>query len=627
LLWLLAIVALTFAVYVPSLDNDFTNWDDTHLVTENPAVLHQDAHAILTQPVVGNYIPLTIASLALNYKMSGLDPRSYHWLNLLLHLANTALVFFFIRALMGGGLWAPAVCSLFFGIHPMHVESVAWITERKDVLYAFFFLLGLLAYLRFLDRRQYVWLGAAFVAFALSLASKPAAMVFPLVLLAIDWYRRRPINLPGFLEKAPFLILSIIDGILTLHALKAAGGLAYTGVYQPFERVLVASYGAVMYVVKMIAPFRLSAIYPFPALPIEHLGPAFYLSFVALVVGLPLVVFFFRKDRPVLFGLAFFFINIVLVLQFLNFGTELMADRYTYLPYVGLFFALSAWLDERAPTPATSHPGRTLIPTGLMLLIPICAVQTWNRCEVWKNPETLWNDTIRKYPHKVVDAYNLRGHYYQHTLGRLDAAMADYDEALRLNPSNGHAWNNKGTLLSQMGHDDSALACFDRAVAAKPDLADAFNNRGAVKGRLGDLAGATSDFTRSIAIDPRFRDPYVNRSVAYFMLNQYESAIADSRAAIALDAASPDTPSLYDAIGTNLQAMNRPGDAIAEHTKAIQATPMGDSRLGGFHLNRSFAYLASGDRGNALQDAVAAEGQGIPVKPEYWKKLGVEPKP
>jgi Flp pilus assembly protein TadD len=262
-----------------------------------------------------------------------------------------------------------------------------------------------------------------------------------------------------------------------------------------------------------------------------------------------------------------------------------------------------------------------------MLLVPICAIQTWNRCEVWKNSETLWNDTIGKYPHRVGDAYNLRGHYYHHAPGRLDAALADFNEALSLNKRNGHAWNNKGALLSQMGHDDSALVCFDRAVAAKPDLPDAFNNRGAVKGRLGDLNGAVSDFTRSIAIDPRFRDPYVNRSVAHFMLRQYDSAVADSRKAITLDAGNSETPSIYDAIGTILQTMNRPGEAVGEHTRAIQSAPIGDPRLGGFHLNRSFAYLASGDRENALQDAIAAQRQGVPVSPEHWKKLGVELKP
>jgi hypothetical protein len=177
-LWLAAILALTFVAYLPSLRNGFTNWDDPLYVLQNPLLRHPTIGAILTTPVAGNWHPLTIVSYLLNFRISGLDPASYHWLNLLLHLANTALVFAFVSALAPGRKWTAVVTSLFFGIHPMHVESVAWIAERKDVLYAFFYLFGLVAYLRYLKAFQGGWLVASLAAFTLSIASKPAAIVF-----------------------------------------------------------------------------------------------------------------------------------------------------------------------------------------------------------------------------------------------------------------------------------------------------------------------------------------------------------------------------------------------------------------------------------------------------------------
>ena len=162
-LWLAGILALTFLAYLPSLRNDFTNWDDPVYVLKDSLLTHPDPKAILTTPVASNYHPITIWSLVLNYELSGFDPGSYHWLNLLLHLANTALVFVFVWTLTGGRLWTTIATSLFFGIHPMHVESVAWVAERKDVLYALFYLIGLLAYLTYIRRGSFAWLGATFL--------------------------------------------------------------------------------------------------------------------------------------------------------------------------------------------------------------------------------------------------------------------------------------------------------------------------------------------------------------------------------------------------------------------------------------------------------------------------------
>src|SRR6185503_16318220 len=301
----------------------------------------------------------------------------YHWLNLILHLANTALVFVFVRKLSGGRFWTTVVTSLFFGIHPMHVESVAWIAERKDVLYALFYLLGLIAYLRYVEKRRPGWLAATWIAFALSIASKPAAVVFPLTLFAIDYFRRRPLRWGLVLEKVPFLVVSVAMGILTVSAQSSVGAVAAPEQWTLVQKVLFACYGTVMYVVKLFVPFGLSAIYPYPTVKGAPLGPEFYVAAAVVMLVLPVILFLFRKNRAVMFGLAFFFINIVLVLQLFAIGQAVMADRYTYLPYIGLFFALAWWLDERPSPRVLGVPVSANLAAVFVVLTPICLVKTW----------------------------------------------------------------------------------------------------------------------------------------------------------------------------------------------------------------------------------------------------------
>ena len=583
LLWLAAILALTFVVYLPTLDNGFTNWDDTHYVTANPLLAHPNPRAVLTTPLLGNYHPLTMWSLSLNYQISGLRPGSYHVVNLLLHVANTALVFVFVWMLSGGRRWTSAVTSLFFGIHPMHVESVAWIAERKDVLFSFFYLLGLITYLRFLERKALPWLGLTLIAFILSAASKPAAVVFPLTLLAIDLYRRRPIRTALLLEKVAFLAVSLACGLLTLKAQISAE--AIDNVWNPFERVLIASKATLLYVGKLFAPVHLSALYPYPVAG-NGLGPEFYAAFAAAAILIPGIVYLNRRNRPVLFGLAFFFINIVLVLQLLTVGGAVIAERYTYLPYIGLFFALAWPLDDRPGAAPSRFPWKGVIAAAFLLLLPLSLYQTWVRCDVWKDSESLWNDTIRKFP------------------------------------SAARAWNFKGVTLAEQARYDSAYVYFDRAIQVMPNYSQALNNRAAMKIRRGDPAGALVDVSRAISLNSTYRDAYANRAITYSMLGDREKSIADNRRALRLEPRNPGNPAIWADIGDALQQLKRQREAIAAYDEAIQATPGNDPRAGNYYLSRSMAWSAVGDRGRALADAVEAARRGMPVDSLYLKGLG-----
>jgi tetratricopeptide (TPR) repeat protein len=552
-----------------------------------------------------------MASLAWNYAMAGTDPGPYHWTNLLLHLANTALVFFFVRLLSKDRFWTAGATALFFGIHPMHVESVAWIAERKDVLYSFFYLIGLVLYVRYLDTKRWLWLLPVFLAYVLSAASKPAAIVFPLMLLAIDWFRRRKFTPVVWLEKLPFVLVSAAGGYVTLLAQHSVGATAIQ--WSPFQKVLFASYGTVMYVVKFFLPFRLSAIYPYIHYEgSDALGAEFYVAGVALLVAIPFLVWLCRRSRPVLFGTLFFFINIILVLQIATVGQAVMAERYTYLPYIGLVFAMAWWLDARGDE-AAGVPGalRAAIAAVLLLLIPVSAVATWARCEVWRNSETLWNDTIGKYPGKIYDAYTHRGNYYRDVRGNYRAALADFDAAIRLNPGVARGWNFRGMAFAQMGQLDSAAVCFEEAIRLDPQYASALSNRGGVKLSRGDAAGAVVDLTQALERDPRVWGAYTNRALAYSTLGRHDEAAADLRVALQVNPGHRENFVYRNALGLELAAAGRPVEAIAAYDEAIRTTPAGDPRVGAFYLNRARSRAASGDSTGARADVEEARLRGV----------------
>src|SRR6266487_4457073 len=298
LLWLLLALAATAVCFFPMLKNNFTNWDDEYYVINDALLRGPDWQGIFSQPVVSNYHPLTIITLAINYGLTGLDPSSYLVFNFLLHLLNTALVFYFIWTISDKKIWVASITALIFGIHPMHVESVAWISERKDVLYTLFFLLSLIQYWRFLQAGKRLSLWLCFLFFILSLLSKPAAIILPLVLFLLDYWKGRRINLRSAIEKIPFFIIAVVFAVLTvkIQSEKAMTGL---DVFPIWTRLLFACYTAMTYFFRFFIPYPLSAFHPYPS-P-DHLGLPVLISPI-FVIALGLILWYKRKNKPVIFG-------------------------------------------------------------------------------------------------------------------------------------------------------------------------------------------------------------------------------------------------------------------------------------------------------------------------------------
>jgi tetratricopeptide (TPR) repeat protein len=395
-------------------------------------------------------------------------------------------------------------------------------------------------------------------------------------------------------------------------------GAVHAELWTPLQKVLFASVGTVMYVAKLFVPIHLAAVYPLPATSATHYATGYYVAPFVVLAGLIATLIVGQRLRPVLFGVAFFFINIILVLQLLSVGVALLAERYTYIPYIGLFFALAWWLDEPAGSPrARWNPAIAGI---CLVLVPLSLVQTWNRCHVFHDPETFWNDAIDKYPRKIVDGYYNRANYLvEH--GRLEPALEDYNRALDLNAGVARIWYNKGVLLAKMDRVDSALVSFDHVIALDPKHLDALNNRGAMRYKKGDLEGAIADFSRILELNPRYREAYMNLAVAHADRKEYEKTVQDVQRGIALEPANPANEEEYGLLGQALQHLGRSREALPALDRAIGGSPPNASTLGLNYFYRSMAHASLGDREHALADVLEAQRHGTTVDPNYVRSL------
>ena len=518
-----AIFMVSFAAFAPSLQNDFTNWDDPIYVTESTLIRDLSGpgiRAIFTRYVQGNYHPLTILSLAVDYRMAGLTPRTYHLTNVALNAANAALVFWF-ALLLTGSLPVATVAGVFFGIHPLHVESVAWVSARKDLLYAFFFLGSCIAYVLSVRGEQIRWaryLLALFL-FLLALLCKGMAVPLPLALLLIDWYRRRPLTVRSLVEKSPFFLLALVLGIVAIVAQRQQGAIQKLTLYPFGERLLFATYGLMTYLWKAFVPVGLSALYPYPRGSLWSLPAVYYVSPVVMSI---LTVLCWRARRRVplvAFGGAFFLLTVVLVLQLLPVGSAIIADRYTYVPYIGLGLALGA----SVTFPGGQWPGRIGLVVALLVAFGAMLFATTRaRCRVWQDTTTLWTDVIHKDP-SVAMAYKTLA-LMSIDRGDYSVAMAYLDHALAVDPHDAESWANRGNILFLTGRSDSAIASLNRALAINPSYPVALTSRGAIHFKRGEFEEARADFDRALSAQPDTG-----------ALHRWREALADHDADLRLD--------------------------------------------------------------------------------------------
>jgi tetratricopeptide (TPR) repeat protein len=533
-LFALLVLAGVLFVYAQTLRFDFTNWDDDRYVTDNTRLRPLSGAEILSQLSrfeLGHYHPLTMLAFAADLRVAGKDPAWFHGMATVLHLLDTALVFLFVRMLTGDRLLGGLTAAI-FAVHPTHVESVAWISARKDLLFTAFGLGALCAYCHWVRTARIGAFAAAFSLFVLSCLSKSMAVSIVPTLVLVDWQLGRDLGRRAvWLEKLPFAVVALAVGAIAVRAQQAAGalhGYAHVGVGTAF---VLAGANVTVYALQQVVPVGLRPFYPYPE---PNPLPASYVGLCLALVPLVALVAAGRCPPLVRFGVLFLVVNLAPALQLLPYAMAIRADRYTYFAGVGSALALAAGLvalGRRRP--------RWLVPAALAWG-GVLALLAHRQCGIWRNSLTLWDEVIRTTPAAALAWGNRGAERYRRR--EYDLAEQDLRRAVELDAGNANHYTTLAAVAAKRGDWGTALAHLDRALALRPADSVILSNRAWVLSHAGDHAGAVRQADLAIASDPANAFAYANRGQARFESRDPAGAAADFDRAIDL---RPDVADAY----------------------------------------------------------------------------------
>ena len=609
------LVALTVITLWPTLSNGWVNWDDEGYVLDNPLVHHLSWNSIrqmfTTTQIMGLYHPLTLISLAADYHLAGANPMMFHVSNLILHLINVILVFAVFRSITKSNT-VSFVTALLFAVHPMHIESVAWISSRKDLLYVMFFFLGIRAYLEYHRSVNYTsrWYILTILLFVSALLSKATAVIFPVVLLLFDYLENRKFTRRILFEKVPFFVLALIFGGLAIYTQQEGNALQSEHTQSVLQRAVTGIYGLTMYLIKAIIPFKLSAFHPYPNTASGQLPGYFYVLLIP-IIGLTIyLVKQHRHNRQIVFGLGFFLVSILPLVQFFPVGQAIIADRYSYISYIGLFYLagllVSGFTENKVSVRSNLYLSMSIVYAVVLMLL------AFQRSKVWMNGNSLWTDVIEKYPDDYF-AYGSRANYWMGQ-GNLDAALVDYNASIERFPCFAEALNNRGLIYWQMGDDTEAMQSFNQAIQCDITIADAYTNRGLIFLNQGKYDLAMLEFNRSIELDQTVAAVYYNRGLVFQRLEDVINAVQDYSTAIHLD---PENSFLYKERAKALRINDNYSLAMQDANTAIGLNHVDGEA---FFL-RSLIQRDLGEYATAMADAIQADRLGFSVSNEYIADL------
>lgn len=510
--WIIALfllLVLTAIIYSNSIRNEILIWDDNLYVNdlpENKDLSLKGLYQIFTSIHTEMYNPLTVLSFSIDYKLWGMNASAYHLENLVWHLLNILLTFYLVL-LLSGRFRTSFICALFFAIHPMHVESVSWVAERKDLLTSFFYLGSLVAYLLYLKKLlAYRYLVFSVFLFLLALFAKPQAVFLPAMLFLFDYYVSRKWTKRIVAEKVPFLLLSAVFILIGFLAQKGIGIVSLIDYgYTLWDRLFLAAYGLVFYLYKLFAPFQLLALYTFPVKENGLLPLEFYLAPFVLLALAFLIYRSGRFRKEAVLGAGFYVIALALVLQLFPFGPAVVAEHYSYVSYIGLFYIIGqlvSWIFEgKIKVPQVSKP---LITAVLVIYSIFFCIKSYQRNEVYKTSETFFTDIIEKNPDTPPVVFNNRG-WYRHTEGDHQGAISDFTRILETHPQ--YIW--------------------------------AYHNRAIVQQALKNFKAAIDDYQMTFVLDPNYHIGYYHLGLLYAELALWDDAIAAYEQALAI---APDYP-------------------------------------------------------------------------------------
>jgi tetratricopeptide (TPR) repeat protein len=538
----LVLAVLTIAAFWQLKNNDFINYDDPTYVTENfhiqGGLSPSSIHWAFSSSYADNWHPVTWLSHMLDWQLYGLNPRGHHLNSLLLHLANSLLLFLVLLRLTKG-LWPSALVAALFALHPLHVESVAWASERKDVLSTFFWLTTMWAYIWYVGRpgvRRYLVL---ILSFALGLMTKPMLVTEPFVLLLLDYWPlgrwpQRPTAREGVRkgkpasglglgrtifdlawEKAPLFALAAISCLITLKVQQLA--LSSITVLPLGTRLANALVAYISYLAKIFWPLNLSVFYPYPMAghPWWQIGGA-----GLLLAGLTFATLHWARRFPYLLLGWFWYLGTLLpVIGVVQVGAQSMADRYTYIPLIGMFIILAFGAADLA----AGHRRRQVALTasfGLVLLA--CLIFTWRQVGYWRNSATLFDHALAVTENNYIAYCQLGLFYYE--ADRNDEAMEMFRQSIHFNPKFDGAYNNLGLAYDKEGRSDEAIEMFRQAIRLNPNFSDAYNNLAIDLADRGQIDVAIPLFQKAIHLRPDFDKPYHNLGLAYMKQGKVREA-------------------------------------------------------------------------------------------------------
>lgn len=605
----ITLVLLAIAPYLQTLRHEFIRFDDGVYVYENPHVqlglTWNNVGWAFTTLSAGNWHPLTWLSHMLDCQIFGLNPGWHHFVNVLLHSANTVLLFLVLRALTAG-LWRSALVAALFTIHPLHVESVAWIAERKDVLSTLFGLLAIWAYTNYVRTPSPTRYVGVLCLFGLSLLSKPMLVTLPFVLLLLDFwpldrFRLRetedadrsgsakwpPKLAQLFLEKVPLFAMSVTSSVVTWKAQHASGAVASLELWPLSVRLSNAVVAYVTYLTKAFWPIDLAIIYPFP----DQISlPKTALAFTALVV-ITIVVLTLLRHRPWLtVGWFWFLGTLVPVIGVVQVGAQSMADRYTYVPLIGIFIMIGWSLPSVALTGSNRQATVASAGVATLLLITL-SIMTFRQVQLWQNTVTLFEHALTVTQNNYMAHHLLGGALRQK--GDLVGARDQFEKALQIRPDYADSHHDLGTLFLQERDFAKAEIEFNLALKSKTQDPIIWNALGMAKAHQGQIDEAISLYHHSLSLNPDYVNAFSNLGAALLLQGKYDEAVEACERALKL---RPNHSETHAALAAALWNLGRADEAIFHNRKAIELNPnLIDARF-----NLGWALLKQGHNDEAI---------------------------
>jgi tetratricopeptide (TPR) repeat protein len=597
------LVVLTVMVYIPAMRGGFF-WDDRKYITDNQLVKADNGlyRIWFTTAALGDYYPLTSSLWWFQWRWWGVSPMGYHVVNVLLHGVNAVLLRMILRRLEIPGAW---LAALVFAVHPVNVATVAWISEQKNTLSMLFYAFTILLYLRFDREGKWRWYGLSLMAFLMALLSKSAVVMLPVVLWGCVWWSHGRVRRRDLLCSVPFFALSLALGWVTIwfqynpdmggHAVRTVG---------IASRLAAAGWVPWFYLYKALLPFNLTLIYPN-----WQIGASRSISYVPGLVLIGCLTWFWRKrktwGRPLLFGLGYFVVMLFPVLGFVDqafYQFALVADHWQYYSIIGVI-ALAVATGEGLCRRLGGH-GRHWGTVAGMAVLLVLGVASWRRGCVYADEETLWSDNVARNPNTWV-AHNNLG-YALKQAGKIEEAIAHYQQALRIEPDYAEAHYNLGNALKRLGRIPEAIAHYEQALRIKPDYAEAHNNLGNALKLAGKIEEAIAHYEQALRIEPDFAEAHCNLGNALEQTGRVREGIGHYEQALRL---KPDYAEAENNLAWLLATLAPAdgGDPVRAVTLAERACELTNNRVAEYLDTLAVAYAAAG----RFNDAIAAAQKAI----------------